>query len=289
MTTQPGVSIGDPHQRARVKNRWGSSTDTQNQVSETTLRGHLLNAVFVNLRLCNAQTKFNVADPVAIDDPVYGVPNKNFFFIFDAVRDDPDFIKEPNCRDVVTDGNQPAARRLCDDEKAFATTGLRGYRAWKRPAAKGKILFAKKPSAKSSHGCKKNWSTKKKDVPRCAYVNKKAEEAMKVSRTHTGGLFATLDMKLLGNGGNLVLEIVESRNAENNKMKLFAINQLLESGSKVRWCAHDCACQFKDAWERANLCQSSTVFIGRNISVMSRKRRRWVATAKQPEQSVEPA
>ena len=90
----------------------------KNQESETSLRGNLLNAVFVFLRLCNVQTKLNVGDAVTI-------------------------------------GNQSTTRRLCDDEKVFATTDLRGYRVWKRSSAKGKILFVKKSSTKSSHRCKK--------------------------------------------------------------------------------------------------------------------------------------
>jgi hypothetical protein len=58
-------------------------------------------------------------------------------------------------------------------------------------------------------------------------------EEAKVSRTHIGGLFATVDMKTLGNGGNLVLHVVEMLKAENNMVKKFAITDMKSSGIDV--------------------------------------------------------
>ena len=83
------------------------------------MREHLVTAMFTYLRLKNGELDFNVNDPVPKNDPVYGVPNKNWHIVFDAARDDPMFSVQPHTMmDVVTDGNQPTARRLCADERA---------------------------------------------------------------------------------------------------------------------------------------------------------------------------
>ena len=51
----------------------------------------------------------------------------------------------------------------------------------------------------------------------CKYVSKLHKA--KISRTHTGGLFATVDMESLGNKGNLVLHVVEMLDNENKHVK----------------------------------------------------------------------
>jgi hypothetical protein len=53
--------------------------------------------------------------------------------IFNAVRDDPNFLKSQAKVDVVTDGNHQCNRKLMDDEKKHAKTNLPGRPRTKKP------------------------------------------------------------------------------------------------------------------------------------------------------------
>ena len=74
-------------------------------------------------------------------------------------------------------------------------------------------------------------------------------EAAKPSRTHTGGLFATVDMANMPNNGNLVLHVVEMLHNVNKSVKEHAIRDMRSHGFRVGIYVHHCSCQLKTAWE----------------------------------------
>jgi len=150
---------------------------------------------------------------------------------------------------VVTDGNQGTSRRPTEDEKKIVKSGLAG-----RPKGatnkKGPLVIQKEILKKPS------LATKVLKKPAlgyklCKYVSKL--QHAKKSRTHTGGLYATVDMETLRNKGNLVLHVTEMLNNENKAVKEFAINDMVVSSMPVKEFAHDCACQFKREWESRRL------------------------------------
>ena len=198
------------------------------------MANHLINAMFSYLRLLNKDYDFNLDDPMPTDDHAYGTPNQNWVVLFDASKDDPNF-KAKKTYNVVTDGNQATSRRLFGEEKALAKTRLRGRPrtvCLKKPTASVRRTIMKKPAGKSKL---------------CPYAKKIDEQ--KASRTHTGGLYATVDLEKLPNKGNLVLHVVEMLNSENVPVKEFALHDMKSSGMPVNEFCHDCSCQFKRVWE----------------------------------------
>eukprot|EP00973_Karenia_brevis_P038021 5242459-Karenia_brevis.AAC.1 len=100
------------------------------------------------------------------------------------------------------------------DEKRYAKKNLPG-----RPKTK-----KKEPMAKS----------------RCKAVNQ--VETIKIARTQTGGLFATLNMKNRGPGKNEILHLAEMLNGENTMYKKECLQDMTRAKIKVRKYAHDCSC-----------------------------------------------
>ena len=84
----------------------------------------------------------------------------------------------------------------------------------------------------------------------CWYVKKVSKRSKVVKRTHTGGLFATVDMKSSSHGGNLVLHVVEMLNNENNDIKEYAVQDVISAGMRINTYCHDCACVIKTKWEK---------------------------------------
>ena len=152
LQSQPNASIGHvAKQESNTKHR------------DNWLMRLILQGMFIYLRLKENTFDFDVDDPVPSGDKLYDTPLKEAHFIFDATTDDPDFIVKGKL-DVVTDGNRPLARKLCDDEKKDLKR-LQG-----RP---------KKKLKKSTSRCKA-----------VAIV-----ENLQISRHSIGGLFATMNMK----------------------------------------------------------------------------------------------
>ena len=142
------------------------------RLSEVKLARKLAQALFIFLRLQEECYAFDIDDPVPDHDPKYGRKNEGLYTIFDVAKDDPGFTGASKKFDVVTDGNYQSRRKLCRDEKRF-TKNMTG-----RPPK----------SAKS-----KKQQTVPKSNSRCAAVRNK--ENIKLARTRTGGLFATVNMK----------------------------------------------------------------------------------------------
>jgi hypothetical protein len=229
-------------------------------MSEEVLRGLLVEAMFCYLRIKNKEYKFDLNDPIPCDDKEHGKTNKDYHVIFDATKHDPNFSRK-TIYHVVTDGNQVTSRRLREDEKPFVKKRRAGApkkivpkgkiaKTMKRPASvkaasKGKLLTAMKRPASMVRIIRKKPAITFK---RCKYVAK-IDEA-KASRTHIGGLFATVDMEHLPSKGNLVLHLVEMLNNENKGIKQFSILDLKKSNVHVGEYCHDCSCQFKNEWEQ---------------------------------------
>eukprot|EP00969_Alexandrium_andersonii_P212859 9399054-Alexandrium_andersonii.AAC.1 len=127
------------------------------------MRRRLLQAIFGYLRMNNGEFNFDVFDPVPRNDPVWGKPNKGVFTIFNAGRDDRDFVIRDRAKfDVVADGNQPLKRKLETGEHTS-----------KR--------LAGKPRSKVR--------SSRRSTSRCQAVDE--SERIAFSRTRTGGIFAT--------------------------------------------------------------------------------------------------
>lgn len=220
----------------------------------------LIKAMFSYLRIKKKEYNFNIDHPVPHDDEEFGKVSKDYHVIFDAAKDDPLFTPKKRYN-IVTDGNQCSSRRLCADEKPFAKKRLLGRPAMKRPSGKLVNVVKKRPA-----GCQ--WKVFKKFVKvvkkrpagvngkalkkpaHCKYVDKIVSTS--ASQTHTGGLFASVDMETMTNKGNLVLHVVEMLNSENKGVKEFAIVDMKQSDMIVNEYSHDCSCQFKYEWEKVH-------------------------------------
>ena len=74
-------------------------------------------AMFMYLRLMEGKTHFNIENPIPEGDKQYDSENRSVVVIFNATIHDPNCKSINNKFDVVTDGNTPLARKLCDDER----------------------------------------------------------------------------------------------------------------------------------------------------------------------------
>ena len=205
------ILLADPlHQIGHTaKNQWGSGAGVS--ITEKRLQQCIHKALFIFLRLKDGTTDFKVDDPVPDDDPIYGVPLKETYIIYNEPQLDK-HLQRYGKLDVVTDGNQPLSRTLCDDEK----TGLRrlqgrpSSKVLKKPAAS----VSKKPAASNASQQadppKKKRKTKRKS--RCIAVT--SDEQIAADRTRTGGLFGTVSMHIKKGGGgfgNQILQLAEMK------------------------------------------------------------------------------
>lgn len=141
-------------------------------LDEHWLSKKLFQALLAYLRLQENRTDFDLNDPVPAGDPEYDPKvtksTGDLFLIFSARKHDPGFRKDAGPFDVVTDGNYQLNRKMLPDEARFAKP-LAG-----RPKKKKKVS---------------------KSMSRCAAVGN--EEPVKRISGRTGGLFATVNMKLI--------------------------------------------------------------------------------------------
>ena len=236
LLTFPGVSVGNCAKRAAVQARWARPS-SGSSISQHRLSQLLKDAMFAYLRLLNKEIDFDLNDPVKADDPTYGAPSQLYTVLFDATKDDPGF-KPKKIYNVVTDGNQAMSRRLHPDERVLA----------KRLARRPKHAVKKKPSAKRESHVKKIVLKRPSHAYKlCAYVKKQGEA--KSSRTHVGGVYASMDMENLPSKGNLILHLVEMLNSEDKGVKEFALIDMASSNMPINELAHDCNCIYKRQWE----------------------------------------
>ena len=86
----------------------------------------------------------------------------------------------------------------------------------------------------------------RKKTSRCIAV--KAEEDINIARFTTGGLFATVNMRMGSGGhGNRILQLAEMLNSENKQYKITLLKALKKKKHKGRQIvigkyAHDCSC-----------------------------------------------
>ena len=178
-------------------------------------------ALFVYLRLDEGDHLFDSKDAMPPNHPEYGVPNKETHVLFNAARDDPDFVTSHSPYDVVADGNQVLGRTLQRGEKTLAMKRLPG-----------------RPKKKKAQRTVKS---------RRAAVSSTGQLPSK--RRKTGGVFATVNMKPAGKGkGYEILQLTEMLNGEGKKVKERSIEDMKASGIKIGKWAHDCACRYKK-WE----------------------------------------
>ena len=140
--------------------------------------------------------------------------------LFNAVEDSPNFSTAASY-DVVTDGNQPLKRKLGGGEKTS-----------KR--------LAGKPRKKKASG--------KTYVGRCVAV--RDSEKFTQSRTTTGALFATVNMrKMSKRGGNQILHLAEMLDGESQMVKVFCVEDMIRSNMRVGKYCHDVACGLRKLFE----------------------------------------
>ena len=215
--------------------------------SESMTENHLGRLIqqgfFIYLRRREEHFDFDVDDPVPDDDPEYGVINRGLHMIFNASRDDPSFKTKGEVHDVVTDGNWQCSRRLVADEKQYADRRLPG-----RPKAKA----APKTKAAAKAAPKVEAKPQPKAKSRCRAVTQ--VEDIKVARTQTGGLFATINMKNVKGRQNQILHLAEMMNGECTAYKKKCAEDMKESGIRIGKYAHDCACVVGDEFVRLCLC-----------------------------------
>ena len=187
------------------------------------------------MRLREEHFDFDVDDPVPDDDPEYGVITRGLRTIFNASRDDPSFKTKGEVPDVVTDGNWQCSRRLVADEKQYADRRLPG-----RPKAKA----APKTKAAAKAAPKVKAKPQPKAKSRCRAVTQ--VEDIKVARSQTGGLFATINMKNVKGRQNQILHLAEMTNGECTAYKKTCAEDMKKSGIRIGKYAHDCACVLGD-------------------------------------------
>ena len=207
LLTYPDVRIGcsekNPHKGKKKS------------MDESHLSTRLTQGLFMLLRFNEGVFDFDVDDPVPSGDKTYDQTNEGVHVIFNAARDDPEFKSTRTKFDIVTDGNIQCHRTLEPKERKFARKNLPG-----RPKNK-------KPATDSS-------------TSRCAAVRK--HEKMKAARTHTGGVFVSMNMKNRKGGNNEVLHLAEMLNGENTEYKKKCLQDMKGAKMKVGKYAHDCSC-----------------------------------------------
>ena len=190
------------------------------------LAHRLRNLLFGYLCIYEGRSHFEIDDPIPEKDIEYDGKLVDTFEIFNAAIHDPGF----KCKelDIVTDGNQQLHRKLEPAEKI----GL------KRLAGKPKDKAKKR---KLKLGVTSN--------SRCATVKK--HENIKIARTHTGGLFCSVNMKNRKGrgkrGGNEIVHLTEMLNSECIAYKVKSLKQVIAGAGprkriKVNKYCHDCAC-----------------------------------------------
>jgi hypothetical protein len=191
-------------------------------MSEDRLARCIIQGIFILLRLQQKVYDFDVNDPMPDGDAVFDKPSDGLHIIFNAARDDPNY-KEQSKFDVVTDGNFQINRKLQDDERMYANKNLPGRpKRSKKQRVTAKGVVTAKPKS------------------RCKHVEK--VETMMLSRTQTGGLFVTMNMKNCGGRKNKILHLGEMLNGENTAYKRKCLKDMRKTKMKVRKYCHDCAC-----------------------------------------------
>ena len=212
--------------------------DLFDEIPETDswMRKYLTTAMFGYLRLREESLSFDWDDAVPDDDPVYGGKNEGLITIFKVSVDDPVMKTNKVIKyDVVTDGNYQLHRKLYADEKKYARGLLGRKKIQKRPAMHKNKIQIGKPVAH-----------KKKTQSRCIAVGN--DEVTMLKRTYTGGLFVTMNMKLLRQKkhGNEILHLAEMLNTECHDYKIRCLKDMRRAKMHVNNYAHDCACRLKN-------------------------------------------
>ena len=204
----PDATVGSPSRRGGKQH-----------MQDDGLARWISQLIFIYLRYQEGNYTFNVDDPVPVKDKEYDVKLKDTHIIFNEPEKDPLLLKKYQPLHVVTDGNIPLARKICDDERV----GLKRLQG--RPKSKKKIS-------------------------RCAAVSE--HENINTSRVIIGGLFVTVNMQTAPGGhGNQILQMAEMKNSENKAYKISLLKALRSKkvGRKhirVGKYAHDCGCTLID-------------------------------------------
>jgi hypothetical protein len=201
-------------------------------IGDHVLAKHITTALFNYLRLKEKVYTLDVTDPVPKNDPYYDPPLKDVHIIFNELENDLQAQRRGKI-DIVTDGNMPLSRSLSNDEK----TGLKRLQG--------------RPRNKKTDTHKR----KKKNSSRCSAVVKNKSEDVFASRTRTGGLFGTVNMRTGKSGhGNRILQLAEMKNSECKPYKIALVKELIKkkvNGKRIKVgkYAHDCACVLRDEFD----------------------------------------
>jgi hypothetical protein len=215
LLANPGVKVGHT-----AKNRYNNNES----ITDANLAHHLQTALFNYLRFQDKTYNFEVDNVVPDGDPVFDVTLEDVHLIYNEPQIDL-HLKRYGKVDIVTDGNQPLSRILCDDEK------------------KGLKRLQGRPKENKSKNNEKNSS-------RCISVS--SAEKIVVSRSRTGGLFVSMSMHTVKKGhGNQILQLAEIKNSECKAYKKKLLKALIKKKCnnkrvKVGKYTHDVGCGVKE-------------------------------------------